>query len=141
MSSPTIWNSILSGIETLERSFGAAKKAYWDHVGIRLPGRKQRNSTDLILTPQQIKLYSTTLIRRNEAPMFEDVIPEPAITLAAMPKWVDRIGVIWRLEDAEKLYRMYDGDILILCVKVPMCKYCLNMEEVQSFFEDRCWRS
>jgi hypothetical protein len=73
--------------------------------------------------------------------MFEDVIAEPAITLSMVPYRVSRVGIVWRQGDAEKLFQMYEDEILILCVKVPMCKYCLNMEEVVSFFEDRCWRS
>jgi hypothetical protein len=81
-----------------------------------------------------------TLIRRHEAPMFEDLIPEAALTIALIAHRVDRIGVVWRAEDAEKLFKMYDNDVLVLCVKVPMCKYCLNMEEVESFFNDTCWR-
>jgi hypothetical protein len=72
--------------------------------------------------------------------MFEDLIPETAITLSLIAHRVDRIGIVFSKQHAEKLLKMYENDILVLCVKVPMCKYCLNMEEVESFFDDSCWQ-
>jgi hypothetical protein len=76
-------------------------------------------------------------------PMRASLRPDPVITMTAAPPLAHRtpVGVAWTLEDAAMFFNEITvPDFLILCVKVPMCKYCNNVAEAAAFFKDECWR-
>jgi hypothetical protein len=70
--------------------------------------------------------------------------PDPVITMtsASTSEFRFPVGIAFAVEDAEMLFGNLPPipEFLCLCVKVPMCKYCNNVQEAVAFFNDECWR-
>lgn len=69
------------------------------------------------------------------------MIPEPAITVNVEEKGVTTIGVAWSARHAEFLFNLYQEiPVLVLCVKVPMCRYVTDVASAVAFFNDEGWQ-
>jgi hypothetical protein len=69
--------------------------------------------------------------------------PDPVITMTSTSGSDFRVpvGIAFTIEDAMMFFNNVNApDFIVLCIKVPMCKYCNNLAEAVAFFKDECWR-
>jgi hypothetical protein len=69
------------------------------------------------------------------------LVPEPAITTHVDGVNVTVIGIVWNAHQAEVLFNLYHSvPCLILCIKVPMCRYVSDVMGAVAFFNDEGWQ-